>query len=409
MQGSWFRLCWFGIFLIVAASCLAQPRVKVGADILMSKELNLVKGKKVGLITNHTGRLSSGQHLVDTLLAQGISVVALFGPEHGVRGEAAAGEKVGDTIDAKTGIPVFSLYGKTRTPTSDMLRDVDVLVYDIQDVGARFYTYISTMGLCMKAAIESGIPFIVLDRPNPLGGLKVEGPILEDSLKSFVGMYPIPLVYGLTCGELAMMINGEGWLATSAKADLTVVRMEGWTRSMLWDDTGLSWIRPSPNIPTPVTALVYPGTCLIEATNLSEGRGTDAPFLTIGAPFVEAGKLVNAMQALNLLGVEFSVTGFTPSSSEYSGQYCYGIRIQVTDVRAFHPVFTGLALFQQCSVLLQDSLKVREISFARLLGNGQALKRLRQKDAPEMLMGEWRSDLERFKQLSTRYWLYRDN
>ncbi|MEK9136788.1 MAG: DUF1343 domain-containing protein, partial [Bacteroidota bacterium] len=228
----------------------------------MSKELNLVKGKKVGLITNHTGRLSSGQHLVDTLLAQGISVVALFGPEHGVRGEAAAGEKVGDTIDAKTGIPVFSLYGKTRTPTSDMLRDVDVLVYDIQDVGARFYTYISTMGLCMKAAIESGIPFIVLDRPNPLGGLKVEGPILEDSLKSFVGMYPIPLVYGLTCGELAMMINGEGWLATSAKADLTVVRMEGWTRSMLWDDTGLSWIRPSPNIPTPVTALVYPGTCL---------------------------------------------------------------------------------------------------------------------------------------------------
>lgn len=276
MKRYWLSIC---CCLIIASSAtvFAQPGVKLGNDVLVERHLQLLEGKRVGLIVNHTARLSSGQYLVDMLVQRGIVIVALFGPEHGIRGEGLAGEKISDTKDEKTGIPIYSLYGKTRKPTAEMLANVDMLVYDIQDVGVRFYTYISTMGLCMAAAAEKGIPFIVLDRPNPLGGEKVDGPILDDSLKSFVGMYPIPIVYGLTCGELAKMINAEGWFATKEsgllnrlKCNLTVITMEGWKRKMPWGDTGLEWVPPSPNIKSAQTALVYPMTCLIEATNISE-------------------------------------------------------------------------------------------------------------------------------------------
>jgi uncharacterized protein YbbC (DUF1343 family) len=299
------------VLLTVPAALHCQPRVSTGADVLVAEHLDLLKGKRVGLITNHTGRVSSGEFLVDVLLGKKINVVALFGPEHGIRGEAAAGDAVDDGVDDQTGIAVYSLYGATRKPTPTMLEGVDILMYDIQDVGVRFYTYISTMGLAMEAAAEHGIPFVVVDRPNPIGGLKLDGPVLIDSLRSFVGMYPIPVAYGLTCGELAVMIKSEGWLDL-AKLDLTVIWMEGWKRTMLWDDTGCPWVRPSPNIPTPATALVYPATCFIEATNVSEGRGTERPFHFIGAPFIDGGTLSGKLNALRLPGVRFSPTEFTP-------------------------------------------------------------------------------------------------
>lgn len=391
----------------------AQPKVKLGADVLLEKRLDLVKGKRVGIVTNHTGLLSSGKFLVDTLIALRVEIVALFGPEHGIRGEAAAGERVQDGIDVKTGLPVFSLFGDRQKPTPEMLNNVDVLLYDIQDVGARFYTYTSTMAFVMEAAAERNIPIIVLDRPNPLGGMQIDGPILEDSLRSFVGMFPIPVVYGLTCGELARMINGEYWLgpktsgvAYSLRAPLIVVEMEGWRRSMRWEDTNLHWIRPSPNIPSPSAALVYPATCFIEATNLSEGRGTERPFQMFGAPFINGEVLSAALTALHLQGVRFRPVDFTPRSSKFSGRLCHGVFIEVTEVAFFQPVQTGLYILQLLQQQYRQDFKLNEASLKRLLGSTGALKMLQKGDSPEKIVLTWEAELSQFRYLAERYYLY---
>src|SRR5512147_368248 len=249
------------IFTLIGGQASTAQAVSVGTDFLLKARLDLVSGKRVALIVNHTALTAEGIHLVDALRSRGVAVVRMFGPEHGVRGAAAAGEKVSDGFDSATGIPVTSLYGKIQKPTREMLRDVDILLYDIQDVGARFYTYISTMKLCMEAAAERGIPFVVLDRPNPLGGVLVDGPVLEDSLRSFVGCAPIPIVYGLTAGELARYLVGERLLARGPNPDLLVLPVEGWIRKEMWEGTGLQWIPPSPNLPTQASALAYPATC----------------------------------------------------------------------------------------------------------------------------------------------------
>jgi len=343
-------------------------------------------------------------------------VVKLFGPEHGVRGEAAAGEKVEDGRDSKTGIPVISLYGKNRKPTSEMLSDVDVLVYDIQDVGSRFYTYISTMILSMEAAAEFGTSFVVLDRPNPLGGLMFDGPVLEDSLRSFVGIVPIPVVYGMTCGELANAANEEGWLSpkqsgivgkdTSVHARLTMVPMEGWKRSMQWPETGLTWIPPSPNIPTSGTALVYPATCVLEATNVSEGRGTETPFQTIGAPFIHAAEFSTALNGLHIPGVGFRPIEFTPVSSKYVGERCHGVTIEVTDAATFRPGLTGLHIIQQLQKLYSPSFKIKPESFLRLFGSARGYTMLVHCEEPESIVAGWQDDLERYRATISRYLLY---
>jgi uncharacterized protein YbbC (DUF1343 family) len=405
------RVCsfWLTVLLSLGAdTCAAGQKVSVGADVLLESRLHLLKGKRVGLITNHTGRLSDGRYLVDALIAEGIHVSALFSPEHGMRGESAAGEQLGDTVDVKTGIIVYSLHGATRKPTTTAVKSVDVLVYDIQDVGARFYTYISTMGLAMEAAAENGIPFIVLDRPNPLGGTKREGPVLQESVRSFVGMYPIPVVYGLTCGELAQMINWENWLkpGNGKRTDLTVIPMQGWRRSMLWDSTGCQWIPPSPNIPTSATVLVYPATCLLEATNISEGRGTGLPFQLIGAPFVDGQRFADAMTGLGIPGVRFSAISFTPSASKHKGELCGGVCVEVTNFDIFPPALTGLHLVQQLHLLYPDSLMIHRGSFGRLAGSPEILDRLLEDESPQVILADQRAALGLFTRLAMRYELY---
>lgn len=356
-------------------TAIALSQVTVGADRLLSNEFHLISGKRVGLVTNHTGVLSSGKHLADALHDDPrVTLQALFGPEHGIRGEAPAGGHVGDGRDSATGVTVFSLYGKTYKPTPEMLKNIDVLMFDIQDVGARFYTYISTMSYAMEAAAENKIPFIVLDRPNPITGVRVEGPIREDSLRSFVGLHPIPIVHGMTVGELATMFNEEGWLKDGVKADLHVVKMDGWRREMWYDETGLRWIPPSPNIRTLETAVVYPGTCLIEATNLSEGRGTERPFEYIGAPFVDGEAFAKELNQLHLPGVNFQPITFTPrpmsgaTSPKYSGILCAGVGIQVIDREIFEPVRTGHALLVTAKRIVGEPFALRVGALERLVG-----------------------------------------
>lgn len=383
------------------------PRVTVGADVLLARRMDLLAGKRIGVITNHSARVASGAHLVDEFLRRGVRVTALFGPEHGIRGAADAGSHVRDTVDARTGLPVYSLYGATRAPTPAMLDRVDVLVYDIQDVGVRFYTYISTMILSMAAAAPRGIAFIVLDRPNPIGGLVVDGPVLPDSLRSFVGPLPIPVVYGLTAGELATMANEEGWLRGGARANLTVVPMEGWTRRMRWEETGLEWIAPSPNMPTPETADVYPALCFLEATNFSEGRGTPEPFLTFGAPFVPAAEaVVDLIARLGLRGVTSRPSEFTPKTSKYAGILCRGARISMDPAQVKEPVRAGIAILSALKKSWPDSMRISRSSLARLLGDATVYDRLNAGEAPDSICASWESDLARYRLLSRKYRRY---
>ncbi len=399
-----------GGLLCAALILLQHPvppgNVVPGADRLLGRDFSLVRGKRVGIVTNASGRLSNGTYLVDTLRSRGVRVVALFGPEHGIRGNAPAGEQVGDSRDSATGIRVFSLYGGRTKPTRSMLRGVDVLVYDIQDVGVRFYTYLSTMTLAMEAAAEAGIPFVVCDRPNPIGFLPVDGPIRDDSLRSFVGWLPIPIVYGLTCGELARMINGERWLAKGIRANLHVVPLSGWTRTMRWDETGLPWIPPSPNIRTPEAAVAYPATCYLEALNVSEGRGTEHPFQTIGAPFLEAAPVWSAMTGLALPGVRWLPAEFTPVSSKYAGETCKGVTLRITEPGSVEPLGIALELLR---VLLQaggNSVTVNESWMNRLMGTPTVLRALRNGVDPDTIRRAWMPDLDHFRTISAKYVIY---
>jgi uncharacterized protein YbbC (DUF1343 family) len=382
------------LFLLTTIAA-AQPRVATGADLLVARHLDLLKGKRVGMIINHTSRLSAGGYLVDTLVKAGVNVTALFGPEHGVRGAAAAGEKVTDSVDPQTGVRVFSLYGENNKPTAEMLQNVDLLIYDIQDVGARFYTYITTLMLCMDAAAEHAIPFIVLDRPDPLGAL-VDGPILEDSLRSFVGLGPVPVVYGMTCGELAMFMNGSGWLTAGRKADLTVIWMAGWKRNMDWQATGLPWVAPSPNIPAPEHALAFPAGCFVEATNLSEGRGTSNPFVLLGAPFLNGEEFAQGLNRRGLSGVRFTPATFTPSTSKQAGRLCHGVAMQIFDPFKFRPVLTGLTLISELLRERPDSVVLNRRWLGKLLGKGVASRFLEIGGEPIVLVKSWEAETEAF-------------
>jgi len=323
-------------------------QVSTGIDVLEEQHFALLAGKQVGLVTNQTAIDGNGRTTADVFYrAPNIKLIALFSPEHGIRGTLEAGQSVGDTIDPKTHLPVYSLYGANERPTAAMLNAVDVLVFDMQDVGARFYTYLTTMGLCMEAAAKRNISFMVLDRPNPAGGSIIEGEVLDLQYRHFTAYYAVPARHGLTAGEIAQWYNQVG----NIHAKLTVIPMSGWRREPQWADTGLFFVPPSPNIRTPTAALLYSGIGMFEATNVSVGRGTDAPFENVGAPWMNGALLAARMNALQLPGVVFSSTTFTPAEDLYRGERCSGVRIEVTDAHAIRPV----DIFVDLAFLLRDT------------------------------------------------------
>ncbi|QDP41383.1 exo-beta-N-acetylmuramidase NamZ family protein [Radiobacillus deserti] len=385
-------------------------KFQLGVEVLLDDQKELIEGKRVGLITNPTGVDQDLNSIVDRLHKDpDVELTALYGPEHGVRGSAQAGEYVEYYIDEETGLPVYSLYGETRKPTPEMLENIDVLLFDIQDVGTRFYTYIYTMAYAMEAAKENNIPFIVLDRPNPINGEDVEGPVLDPEYKSFVGNYPIPLRHGMTVGELAKLFNEEYEIG----ADLTVVEMNGWDREEYYDETPLEFVLPSPNMPTLDTALVYPGAALIEGTNVSEGRGTTKPFQLIGAPFINSTDLAKALNDKNIPGVVFRAASFTPSFSKHSGQLSNGVEIFVKDRDKFSPVLTGLHIVKTIHDMYPEDFEFRAensagVSFFDLLvGNGWIRDAIEEGKSVEEIQKQWKKDLFKFKKLRKEYLLYR--
>ena len=355
-----------------------EHQVQTGLDVLINENLEIIKGKKVGLVTNHTGVDRSGKPNYEILIQlSDVDLQAIFAPEHGFFGNVSRGQKFDDL--KQDGFPViYSLYGKTDKPTPDMFEGLDVIIYDIQDIGARFYTYISTLGLVMEAAAEADIPVIVLDRPNPLNGITIEGPVLDINYKSFVGMYPIPIRYVLTIGELAKMIIGEKWI--EHVPELTVIKMAGWKRTMYYDDTGLSWISPSPNIPDLETAILYPGMCLFEGTNVSEGRGTDHPFQYIGAPWIDSSKIIKAMEQKHLPGVVYEPISFMPISipgkslkPKFENETCYGIKIILLEKNIYKSVATAAQLLKTIQELYPEKFQWNDFIY-KLWGNEMILE-----------------------------------
>jgi uncharacterized protein YbbC (DUF1343 family) len=389
--------------------------VVTGAERLSAEEFRSLGELRVGLITNHTATVGD-RHLADAIhQAPGPVLTALFGPEHGIRGDAPAGARIDDAVDEQTGAPAYSLYGQIRKPTPQMLEKVDILLFDIQDVGARFYTYISTMGYGMQAAAEKGIPFMVLDRPNPLGGELVEGFVLRDeALKSFVGLYPIPVTHGMTVGELALLIKGERMLEGLEELDLRVIQMEGWERGMLWSDLGREWNPPSPNIPDFETAVIYPGACFFEGTTASEGRGTREPFMVVGAPWVDAQGLADHLNRQELAGVRFEPVSFTPVSIEgmamspkFEGREIHGVRHVITEARQIEAVKTGVHLLAAFLAQAPDKDQFfREARINRLAGTADLYRRLLAGDSPDEVAASWSAEVERFRQVRQDYLLY---
>jgi uncharacterized protein YbbC (DUF1343 family) len=384
----------------IAANAVTDRAVLAGIDVLQRDRFRLLQGCRVGLITNHTGVNREGVSTARLLhQASGVELVAMFSPEHGPQGRLDA-EILQDTRDPATGVVIHSLYGKTRRPTADMLRRIDTLVFDIQDIGTRYYTYISTMGYAMQAAAEHKIRFVVLDRPNPIGGCQVAGPVLDPGRESFVAFFRLPVRHGMTVGELATMFNRELRLGLR----LDVVRTEGWRRQDYFDATGLRWINPSPNMRSLAAAILYPGIGLLETTNLSVGRGTQTPFEWIGAPWLDGTRLADAMNRRGLPGAGFEPAEFTPESSKFEKQKCRGIRITITDRRALEPVRLGLAIACQLRRDYPETWDAR--AYDRLLGHAESLKALMAGKEPAEIESTWQAELEGFRQRRGRYLLY---
>jgi uncharacterized protein YbbC (DUF1343 family) len=399
-----------GSAALAVQSTVSAP-VRAGIEVLLEDSLHLVAGLRVGVVTNHTG-LSAGPdeeplHTIDRLHEHPeVDLVAIFGPEHGYRGEAEAGVHVESGQDQATGLPVHSLYGSAarRKPTPEMLEGVDVLVFDMQDVGARYYTYVSTMALAMEAAGEVGIPFVVLDRPNPIDGVTVQGNVLDPAFATFVGMYPVPMRHGMTPGELARLFVGEFGVG----ADLHVVPAEGWLRDMQFEETGLPWVAPSPNMPDVVSALHYPGTCLFEGTSLSVGRGTERPFQQVGAPWIDGAALSERLNARGIPGVRFDAVRFTPEApgdGKFRGTPVQGVRFVATD-RTYDPTRAAMAALEEARRMSGDDWAWREAHFDRLAGTDHTrLDLIAGRPADEVVEG-WVEQIEAFRELRAPYLIY---
>ena len=408
------------LFLFLVAALLLQsaearfPRVKTGIEVLKQRHFNILKGKRVGLITNATGVDSKLRSTIDILFnAKDVKLVALFGPEHGVRGDYSGGEEIGTSTDSQTGLPVYSLYGRTRRPTAEMLKDIDILVYDIQDIGCRSYTYISTMGLAMQAAAENDKEFVVLDRPNPLGGLKVEGNLVEKGFESFVSQFHIPYVYGLTCGELARLLNGERMLRDSAKCKLTVIPMRGWKRSMTFPETGLPWVPTSPHIPCRQSPQYYVASGILgELGVISEGVGYTIPFETLGAEWIDGNRLAAKLDSLKIKGVLWRPLTFKPFYGKHQGKELHGVQIHMTDYSKLNLMSLQFLFLQAHNELypdknpfvLADSSRI--LMFDKVAGTDQVRKLFMQKMSYDDVKEYLNKDVKDFRKKSRKYRLY---
>src|SRR6185436_14689086 len=373
--------------------------VLTGIDVLVRDNFKQLAGLRIGLVTNQTGRDRSGHSTIDVLFkAPNVKLVALFSPEHGIRG--GADEKVSNTKDEKTGLPIYSLYGETRRPKAEQLKDLDAIVFDIQDVGARFYTYITTLGYVMEEAAKAKLPVVVLDRPNPINGLDVEGPLADADKLSFVVYHSISVRHGMTTGELARFFNEERKIG----AELRVIKMENWRRAMWFDATGLTWINPSPNMRSLTEATLYPGIGLLETTNLSVGRGTDTPFEVVGAPWLDGQKLAAHLNARRLPGVRFLPVTFKPNASVFKNEDCRGINIVIVDRARFQPLLTGIEIAVALHSLFATEWKVD--SYLRLLVNADALERLKRGESAEEMTRSWIAPLTNFRRIRERALLY---
>lgn len=390
--------------------------VRPGVEVLLTDSAHLVAGRRVGLVTNHTGvywadpspQASADEavgHVIDALHSSpDVELVALYGPEHGIRGVAEAGARVDNEVDERTGVTVFSLYGETLRPTPEMLEGVDVLVYDMQDIGARYYTYVSTMAYVMEAAGEKGIPFVVLDRPNPIRGDVVQGNVLDPDFASFVGLYPVPMRHGMTPGELARMFVGEFGI----DVDLRVVPMEGWHRTMAYDETGLPWVPPSPNMPSLESALAYPGICLFEGTPLSVGRGTDRAFQWIGAPWLDGDALVEALDRYGFQGVGFEAVTFTPETpgdGKFDGEAVHGVQL-VAESSAYDASRVAVAMLVEARRASGDNWFWRESHFDRLAGTDALRTGIEDGMSEDDLTDKWTQDLMAFEVTRGPYLIY---
>jgi len=394
-------------------NCQSVTKVKTGIEVLEKNNFKQLKGKKVGLITNPTGVDSKLKSTIDILNdTPEVELIALYGPEHGVRGDATAGEKIASGVDKETGLPVYSLYGKTRKPTKEMLKNIDILVYDIQDVGCRSYTFISTMGKAMEAAAENDIEFMVLDRPNPLGGIKIEGPVAKKEYFSMVGAYPIPYVYGLTVGELARFINDEGLLDNGKKCNLTIVPMKGWKRSMHYEDTGLPWVLSSPHIPYAFTPYYYVSTGVLgELMQINIGVGYTLPFQLFGEEWIDSKKIADAMNSLKLKGVGFRPLNYKPYYSKWAKKNLGGIQIYITDPDEVNLMSIQFLFLQELHKLYPDKdifsmSESRHNMFDKVCGSDEIRKnfskRYLYKDIEKLMF----KDIDKFRKSAKKYYLY---
>ena len=406
------KTIFLGAFILLF-SLIHARQMKTGIEVLRDQDFKMLEGKRVGLITNPTGVDRNLKSTIDILFeAKNVKLVALFGPEHGVRGDAHAGDNVDNITDSKTGLPVYSLYGKTRKANPEMLKGIDVLVYDIQDIGCRSFTFISTMGLAMEVAAENDIEFIVLDRPNPLGGEKIEGNLTENPFISFVSQFKIPYIYGQTCGELARMLNEEKMLKKKCK--LTIVKMKGWHRNMTWEKTGLEWVIASPHIPNKNSSYFYPVTGILgELGYVSIGVGYTLPFQMIGAPWINAEKFATAMNQLHLAGLEFRPIYFKPFYSNFKDENCQGVQIHIMDYKKARLAEVQFYLMQELNKLYPDRAvfdhanKDRFSMFDKVSGSDQIRLRFAKNNSVADIIEYWNKDADSYRKISKKYYLYR--
>lgn len=387
-----------GLLLPVAGAARAS-RVQTGLDVLEAQKFAALRGKHVGLITNHTGVDAQGRSTIQLIAhAPGVTLVALFSPEHGLLGRAD--QKIVASRDPVSGVPVYSLFGDTLRPTDEMLKGIDTLVFDIQDAGVRFYTYTTTMAYCMEEAAKRGIVFYVLDRPNPLGGEIVEGPVLDRDKTNFVGYFPLPARYGLTIGELAQFFNAENHIG----CDLHVIAMRRWHRNYFYENTGVRWVPPSPNLRTLKGAVLYPGLEILQNAGVSVGRGTEKPFEEFGAPWMNGEDVAAELNARHLPGLQFAATLFIPVSGLYQGQRCPGVAVRITDRRAVRSMRMGLEVAAVLRKLYRAQFDPAKL--LSLVGNAETVQKLADGVAPQTIVQAWSADLTAFENMRRRYFLY---